>query len=338
MSSHGNIIRLGHDGQTTARRLIGLLSWWDEPPRDLRTAIRGYRQIGMTHLAVVDGAYGIFPGATPVSDKRQHAAIAELCNELGIDLLIYLPFETWPTETQKRGFMFQLAAQEFATTPDDWFVIVDADERVLNPFDVRPLLSHIAEPSADLFMIEPAGGGKPEKREPLRKFFRALPGLTTKLNHFTFVAGERVLWGYGAERSFDLTSLRIEHTTNLRSRRRRELKEIYYRQRDEIGLEPQDGCYKCGEPATTIVKSDLDISGGPQGVQIKSTKYRCCDRHGKRLRFENAKVLSARMGSDHAVWNRAGVEIGMWCNTPKDDLSYAFVASEQPVPKVLAAR
>ena len=330
--THGNLIRLGHDGQPTARRLIGLLSWWDEPTRDLRTAIRGYHALGMTHMAAVDGAYGIFPGATPVSDKRQHAAIAELCNELGIDLLIYLPYETWSTETQKRGFMFQLAAQEFATTPDDWFVVVDADEIVLNPFDVATLLRRTRLNAADLHMVEPAGAGNPAKAFDIRKFFRALPGLTTKLNHHTFIAGDHILWGFGQEESLDLTSLRVEHTTNLRKRDRRERKTVYYETRDKLGLEPQDGCYRCEAPATATVKSGFTktVDG-----RLRSNKYRCCDRHARRLRFENERVLTRLLGGHPSKFVRQGLEPGSWCNTPKSN-DYA-ITSQLDVPSVLAA-
>lgn len=325
-------------------RLIGLMSFWDEPPRDLRKAIESYHAIGMTHLVTVDGAYGSFPGATPVSDKRQHAEIADTCDRLRIDLRSYLPMETWPTETQKRGFMFHLAAEVFATTPDDWFVVVDADEHIDKPFDVRPHLQRTELAAADFQMIEPAGAGNPAKDEPLRKCFRALPGLTVRLNHFTYATEDRVLWGYGAERGLDLTALKFTHTTNLRKRDRRDRKKQYYDTRDKIGLERHASCYKCGQEATDIVGSDLHWSAPfkKDGVlvrAVKSTRYRCCERHAKRLRYENRHVLE-RIANEIPQYRGLkyyeipGVEPGYWCNTPKGP-EHAMTAVLD-VPKVLA--
>ena len=270
-------------------KLVGLLSWFDEPPHDIERCIRSFHACGMSHLVAVDGAYGLFPDARPVSDSRQHETIAAVCNELAIDLRLFLPPDVWATETEKRAMLFEIAELQFDTTAEDWFVVIDADEYVPDPVDLRPLLAPISYVAADLHVDEPSGGGNPAQSFDIRKLFRALPGLTVCFNHHTYAAGDTVLWGYGQVESADLSQVTVRHMTNLRPAKRRVVKETYYRDRETHGLEAANVCFKCGAEGTVKLRSGFTYDPGRD--KLRSNHHLACAKHARMLQYRNRNAL-----------------------------------------------
>lgn len=322
-------------------RLIGLLSWFDEPVKDIERCIRSFHACGMTHLVAVDGAYGLFPGGAPVSDVRQHQTIAAVCEELGIDLRLYLPPDVWATETDKRALMFHIAEHEFHTNRADWLIVIDADEYVPKPLDLRPLLAATSLDAADVHVDEPGGGGNPAKTFDVRKLFRALPGLTVRLNHHTYVAGERVLWGFGQIESADLSQLTVRHMTNLRPARRRVVKETYYADRDAQGIETQHGCFMagCDQPATVKLRSGFTYDVVRD--KLRSNAHRACDKHARRLVHINRQALPGilRTLSEQAVIYDpaliAGRLAALLSTHGDDEFAGAFGETDDTLPAML---
>lgn len=270
-------------------RVIGLLAWYDEPTKDLERCIRTFHAAGVTALVAVDGAYGLFPGAQPVSPVEQHVLIAQTCAELKIDLRLWRPRELWDTETDKRAFMFGLAEQHLRQSDEDWYCVMDADEYVKGQVDLQGLLRKTRFDAADVTFDEPAGAGKPHKRFELRCLFRALEGLTVRFNHHTYMVGDRILWGYGHEPAEDLTFVTIVHTTNLRPAKRRKLKDTYYADRDDQGIEGRPTCMFCGDDSTTEIRSGYTYDS--VNDKLRSNGALVCDRHVSRVFYLNASVL-----------------------------------------------
>lgn len=322
-------------------KLVGLLSWFDEPTKDLERCIRSFHACGMTHLVCCDGAYGLFPGGAPVSDSRQHATITSVCNELAVDLRIYLPPRMWETETDKRATVFRIAEREFATTLDDWLIVIDADEYVPAPRDLRPMLATLTLDAADLHVDEPGGGGNPAKQFEIRKLFRAIPGLTVRLNHHTYVAADKVLWGFGQVESADLSQVTVRHMTNLRPARRRVVKERYYYEREAQGIETQHGCYMAGCDAEATVKLRSGFTYDVDRDKLRSNAHRACDKHKRRLVHENRSVLPGilRVLSEHAVIYDpaliAGKLAALLSEHGDDEFAGAFGETDDTLPALL---
>jgi hypothetical protein len=118
-------------------KLVGLLSFYDEPVPTLLACIASLAEHGVDELVAVDGAYGLYPGGRARSHPDQHAAIVLACRELGMSCTLHAPRTVWRgNEVEKRTFMFSLA---WATARDgDWFWVMDADQVVLEtPTDHR---------------------------------------------------------------------------------------------------------------------------------------------------------------------------------------------------------
>lgn len=319
-------------------KLVGILCWFDEPPHDLERCLRSFHACGMTHLVAVDGAYGLFPDAHPVSDSTQHQTIAAVCDELHIDLRMYLPPKVWDTETDKRAIAFEIGAAEFATTCDDWFLIVDADEYVPQPADLRPLLRPVTLDAADVHFDEPAGGGNPAKTFDIRKLFRALPGLTVVFNHHTYVAGDTVLWGYGQVESADLSHVTVRHMTNLRPAKRRVVKETYYRDREATGIEAANVCFKCGAEGTVKLRSGFTYDPGRD--KLRSNHHLACDKHSRMLQYRNRHALPkilAALTENAAIFDAdliAG-RLAAHLAAHGDDIALAFGETNNTLPALL---
>lgn len=216
-------------------RVIGLLSWYEEPASWLAGCVASAAML-CDHLVAVDGPYAAFPGATntPASGGEQPEIIAHTAAGAGMGCTIHVPRRPWlGGEVEKRDFMFRLG-MTFAEPGEDWFLRIDADEVLTEvPPDTRGRLATTDRDVAEVTLWE---RGEVEKRDTLRVLFRALPGIGVQQAHYLVTApGEdrtRILCGdperHRAESAVDLWDVRLEHRSNQRSQVRQALKGQYY--------------------------------------------------------------------------------------------------------------
>jgi len=225
-------------------RVIGLLNWYEEDPAWLAECVASAARL-CDHLIAVDGPYAAFPGALqkPASGTEQVDVILRTAAGTGMGCTIHQPRQPWwgdkwGGEVAKRDFMFNLG-MTFAE-PGDWFLRIDADEVITDvPADARVLLKntpyHVAQ--VTLWEREVSGcigearDGSGDYFQPFRCLFRALPGIRIEQTHYTVTAevdGERkTLNGLCQLPAEDLSDLRLEHRTRLRTKARQQLKAEY---------------------------------------------------------------------------------------------------------------
>lgn len=224
-------------------KVIGLLSWYEEPASWLAECVAGLAKV-CDHLVAVDGPYALFPGSTrkPASGSEQADTIARAAAGAGIGCTVHVPREPWwGNEVEKRSYMFRLA-MTMAEPGIDWLVRVDADEVFTQvPPDTRKLLAEADLDVAEVTMWE-RGDGQ-DSQFPLRVAFRALPGIRVQQAHYVVTAPAvdgtpRVLVGndlvHRAEPALPLWDVRLEHRTGQRPAMRRALKDQYYAQLPQI--------------------------------------------------------------------------------------------------------
>jgi hypothetical protein len=144
--------------------------------------------------------------------------------------------------------MFRLGEQ--VTDPGDWYLIVDADEIVTAiPPDLRRRLADTPHDVAELMLWEREGQQAiaelvdvaSDFQSPLRRLFRAQPGLHIEQTHYTVTVENRVLCGnrtvHHIEDAEPVWDLRLEHRRSHRTKGRLRLKAEYGANRDELGLE-----------------------------------------------------------------------------------------------------
>jgi hypothetical protein len=235
-------------------RVVGLMSWFSERPSWLSACISSYAEAGLTHLVAVDGAYAIFPGGLARSNGIEAETIMDVCNGLGLHLTLVRPDVTWQgNEVEKRTAMFRHA--EAVCQPGvDWLQIIDADEVVTRALSGwTDELAGTDLDTADVLLWEQEDRDTqpkaqvdrtvvidPISRSPIRKLFRATPGIHCVANHYTWETPDgRRLWGsHGMVPALDLTDhFHIEHRTAYRSLHRKGASHDYYRRRDAAGVE-----------------------------------------------------------------------------------------------------
>lgn len=223
-------------------RVIGLLSWYEEPASWLAECVASLAPL-CDHLVAVDGPYALFPGAIrkPASGGEQADTIARTAAGSGIGCTIHVPREPWwGNEVGKRDAMFRLA-MSIAEPGVDWLLRIDADEAFTQiPADTRKHLGETELDVAEVTMWE-RGDGQ-DSQFPIRILFRALQGIGIRQAHYVVTApgagGTRVLVGndqvHRMEPAMGLPDVRLEHRTRQRSAMRRAQKDDYYRQLPEI--------------------------------------------------------------------------------------------------------
>ena len=235
-------------------RLIGLLSLYAERPSWLAASVASYRVAGIDHLVALDGAYALFPGGAARSPGVEADALMEICNAHDVGLTLVRPATTWAgNEVEKRTSLFR-HADALAVPNEDWYLNIDADELVTRaldgwrdaladtPLDCAELLlwereDRDSEPCAQ---VDRALRVDPLSHAPIRKLFRAIPGIRCVGNHYTWVTPDgRQLWGNRVKvPGLDLTEqLHVEHRTQYRGLLRRDASHEYYRLRDAAGIE-----------------------------------------------------------------------------------------------------
>jgi hypothetical protein len=209
------------------------LSWFDEPIGWLTELVASLAP-HIDHLVAVDGAYGLLPGAEARSPTDQAHAITGACAGAGVGVTLHQPNAPWSgNETEKRSSLFALA-HAVAAPGDDWLWVIDADEVVSRAVGLRRALMETDCDVAEVLL----GGG--EGYQSQRRLFRAHPqGITVTGTHYTYVDGDGLmLWGDGdVVPAEQLWGVRVEHRTAERPGRRHEKRRVYYRRRDDLGIE-----------------------------------------------------------------------------------------------------
>ncbi len=192
---------------------------------------------------------------------------------------VHTPKTTWQgNEVEKRDFMFHLAEQ-VAEPNVDWYFVIDGDEVVTDHGDLHAELA-ACELDAGLVTlwgymtgvkvpgVWPPRAGQWLAECPLRKLFRAIPGLGVQGRHYHYVVPDgRYLWG--DLHSDDMVpaaefAVRVHHRNPLRARNRDEHRRGYYERRDHAGVERDrsDPCsYVAGveaERAEHVAAGSLD--------------------------------------------------------------------------------
>ncbi|MFI5973515.1 hypothetical protein [Streptomyces sp. NPDC051452] len=226
-------------------KVIGLLSWYEEPAPWLAECVAGLAQL-CDHLIAVDGPYARFPGATrkPASGSEQADTIARTAAGAGIGCTIHVPREPWwGGEVGKRDYMFRLA-MTMAQPGTDWLLRVDADEVFTSvPADTKKQLTETDHDVAEVTMWERGIDDGQDSQFPIRVAFRALPGIRIQQAHYVVTApaedgSTRVLVGndtvHRAAPALPLWDVRLEHRTRQRPAMRRAAKDQYYAQLPDI--------------------------------------------------------------------------------------------------------
>lgn len=289
-------------------KLIGLLSFYDEPVPDLLACIASLAEHGVDELVAVDGAYALYPGGRARSHPDQHAAVVLACREVGMTCSLHVPRTVWRgNEVEKRTFMFRLAYAH--SQPGDWFWVMDADQVVLDtPADFKDRLKQTEHLVAAVTFKDTVAERLQLRNMPerfsVRDLFRAQP-ITVETNHCTYVDDQnRLLWGGNGdvvqerlgqplETCLDLTGdVLVEHRPDRRPDERMRGKFGYYRNRDAAKIERGD-CSQCGEPADRLVPIRWRMTDiGPVGDWTEA-----CDKCAPVL-DKVARVELVRIGVD----------------------------------------
>jgi hypothetical protein len=278
-------------------QIVALLSWYEEDPAWLAEMVATLPAAGVTHLVALDGAYALYPGASPASDPAQKLALNTAAQQAGIEADIYTPDGVFKgNEVEKRSALFELA--ESVTGPDDWYFVMDADELISEvPTDFHDRLASTDRDVAEVTFVEQRDPERPppslwQRKDayPIRVLFRAIRGLRVKTNHWTYVTPDgRKLWGQNKrtlEATLDCTDLRILHRSDLRQQDRRTDQYAYYAIRDdrraEIGR-----CARCTAKATKSLPTGYEPS--PEGLTADYIDV--CNACAKKVKRENALTL-----------------------------------------------
>jgi len=266
-------------------RIIGLLSWYEESAVWLAATVASAAKC-CDHLVAVDGAYFLYPEGRNRSSSEQAAIITDVATANGMGVTIHTPAQKWEgNEVEKRSFMFALA--ETIADPDDWYLVLDADEVILEiPSDFKQRLAATEldagevtfwehqDPHQDLKLAVAARQFEwsGHHRYPIRTLFRAIPGLKVETNHYTYVTPDgRLLWGNESAtqqvEALDCQDLVIEHRTHLRDLARRASARNYYKARDAAGIEA-GCCANCTEDATKFITVDWELEA--QGLTART--------------------------------------------------------------------
>jgi hypothetical protein len=297
-------------------RIIALLSWYDESSAFLAAAIASLSKVGVDHLVAVDGAYALLPDGKHASPPEQAETIAATCEGLGIGSTIHVPDRKWlENEVGKRTFMFELG--ELVANPDDWFLVLDADEVVKHaPTDLRARLRD-SEDDAAAVMFWNREEPKTEQAkqfnwEPITKvaipiLFRAGLGLHVTGTHFTYRTEDgRTLWGLGDDKSsglvedfLDLTAnFVIDHKSAFRSKHRATQQRSYYKLRESAGIE-RPNCCRCDGKPDVLVHTNFsrDKNGDLLGQSVHA-----CQEHADEIEVESFAQLE-ELGIDPKTIN-----------------------------------
>lgn len=215
-------------------RVVGLLSWYEEPASWLAETVASAARL-CDHIIAVDGPYAQFPGALrkPASGSEQADVIAHAAAGAGIGCTIHTPRAPWwGGEVEKRDWMFRTA--ELITTDADWLLVIDADEVLSTvPPDTRDLLTQTDLDVAELRIWDRDGSEILDRR-----LLRALRGLQVEGAHYVWTAPGKVLRGNQTLQELapaaPLWDVRMEHRYRHRAQDRQADKRDYYAKLPDI--------------------------------------------------------------------------------------------------------
>lgn len=215
-------------------RLVALLSFFDEQPAFLHRLVTSLPLAHVDTLVALDGRYTHFPCAYDQSPCEQYATLTQACEQAGIPLRLHRPTGPYPTEMAKRTSLF--AKGEQATTPTDWYLIIDGDEQILTaPSNLKAQLEDT------MFDVATAHLEQETPHPELPRLFRAIRGLHVTCNHYTYRTPDgRYLWGNARTTLLEArypTTLRIWHDERGRTPTRRAGQVGYYLRRDHAHIE-----------------------------------------------------------------------------------------------------
>jgi hypothetical protein len=172
-------------------KIIGVLSWYDEPSWCLAELVASAAKAGMDALVAVDGAYALYPGGRGQSPTEQAQVIHGAAMGAGVELVLHVPRDVWfDNEIEKRSVSLALAHQ-IAEPGEDWLWILDGDEVITEAIGLRPALEQTELETASVMMEEVLDGSRTGGIVPIRKFFKAQPGgIRLENNHFTFLGAD----------------------------------------------------------------------------------------------------------------------------------------------------
>lgn len=277
-------------------RLVALLSWFDENPVWLRQMVESLPRLGVDHLCALDGPYAQWPTERVRSSPLEIAVLRTACENMGIGLSLDAR-ERWATEMEKRTALFRMGDR----TEADWFLVIDADTVVLHANgDVKEHLAGLETDVAISQFVEPRPSGSHKEFE-LRNFFRAIPGIEVRQNHYTYETPDgRRLWGrHPCEPATEIPVL-LEHRSFLRPAKRFQASRAYYRTRDESAIEA-GVCERCGKPAKNELPTDWRFKGISEEsgqVQLTSSWISVCPECEPQVRRQNERTLREEYGLD----------------------------------------
>jgi len=239
-------------------KVYALLSFYDEQPEHLKRCVESLKGFADV-LVALDGAYATFPDGQRMSPMVQRFALQDAAYASGMSYRITEPYGLWPGEVEKRAALFELARSAGAT-PDDWFLIIDADMELAQwKPEARDLLAATSRDIGEVRWHDVQVDGVRHTTHTFRSMFRALPGLTVERTHFLYTVpldeccGDRAdgccgrrrrfLWhtpdGHiSGEPALDLTgAVTLHHYNSGRDPKRRRRALEYYAARDAAGLE-----------------------------------------------------------------------------------------------------
>lgn len=232
-------------------KIVALLAFWDELPTWLGQTVASCGRL-CDHVIAVDGAYELFPAGRGSSGSAQHEAIVGAAEAAGLGLTLWVPNEKWQgNEVAKRSFMFDLG-RLVARDPEDWFLIIDADEVIVDvPADAREQLEQTDRVAAHYGLVDDFDLGRASTDHDalrwvpmhcthhVRGLYRNLPGLRVEGEHYRYIAdldGEPTDLWEGVD-ALDLRHLLISHRHGRRPSDRNQRAREYYQIRDLAGAE-----------------------------------------------------------------------------------------------------
>jgi hypothetical protein len=267
-------------------KLIGLISFYDEPRDTLLSCLASLAHCGIEHVVAVDGAYALYPGGTAESPAEQQAAIVMACRDLGMGVTLHVPRAVWAgNEPQKRSFLFYLGLVH--ADPGDWFMVMDADQTIVRiPDNFMDRLRTADEEVATVTFHD-------EDALYTRRILFAAQPIYVRGNHWTYVTmDDRFLWADQAieqEPSLNLTDFVVLHRPRRRPDERLMAKKDYYDVRDESGAE----LFQCRECENGRATKRMPKNWHRQKALIRADWTEACDECAEKL--ERANHIRLRM-------------------------------------------
>ncbi len=225
-------------------RVVGLLSWFDEPPAQLAATVASAAGC-CDHLVALDGPYKLYPHASmrPMSPSVQAMTIICAARACGLGLTVEHRAVPWAGgEVEKRSHLFRLGLA-VAEPMVDWFFVIDGDERLDTvPADLHQRLERSGRHVATVTLRDRDAN---VQNRAHRALFRAVPDLEVVGAHYINICeldGEQVVLR-GLERlhqlapAEDLSEVVVEHDQQSRPAARAAAGRSYYQRRDELVAE-----------------------------------------------------------------------------------------------------